>query len=176
VTTNSDEHGYAIKSPNGFGVYISYSIVHTVESYLIHALIYLVSVHYGLRTKHHKLRKNVPYYMYDNAVIFILSENELGKLSPSQYQYKMFDNVIVKENKNDNEDYEDDDERVFQYFETSKYNESPKRDDLWFSLKVVKFLSGEFKRLRLAEKEFKSIKQKLLENYPSTTKITEIYQ
>lgn len=180
VTTNPDEHGYSSKSPSGYGVYISYSCIHTVESYLIHAFIYLIAVQYGLRSKHHKLRKNVPYYMYDDTVVFVLSENELSRLSPSQYQYKMFDNVMVKESDIDPEDEDsneepEEDERVFQYFETSKYNESSKRDNLWLSLKVMKFLSGEFKRLKLAENEFQAVKSILLEKYPSTTKITEIY-
>jgi hypothetical protein len=176
VTSNPDEHGYARKSPNGCGIYISYSIINTVESYLIHALIYFTAVQYGLRTKHHKLRKNVPYYMYDDAVIFVLSENELSRLSPSQYQYKTFNDIVVKDVYNETTDeYEDQDGRVFQYYETSKYNESSKKDDLLLSLKVIKFLSGEFKRLKIAENEFKSIKSTLLDKYPSTTKITENY-
>jgi hypothetical protein len=40
---------------------------------------------------------------------------------------------------------------------------------------MFKILGGEFKRLKIAEKEFKAIKSTLLEKYPSTTKITENY-
>lgn len=97
VTSNPDEHGYARKSPNGCGIYISYSIINTVESYLIHALIYFVAVQYGLRTKHHKAKMSVPYYMADDTLVFVLSENELNKLSTEQYQYKLYNGVDKKE-------------------------------------------------------------------------------
>jgi len=172
VSTNPDEHGYANVSPSDYGVYISYSSLMTVESYLIHALIHLAAVHYGLRTKHHKVKMTVPYYMYDDTLVFVLSENELSKLSPEQYQYKMYNDVVKKR-------YvvptEPEDDRQYAYFEASKYNESPKMDNLGMGLKVIKFLGGEFKRLKVAEKEFKAIKSTWLENYPSRTKPTEIY-
>lgn len=171
VTSNPDEHGYARKSPNGCGIYISYSIINTVESYLIHALIYFVAVQYGLRTKHHKAKMSVPYYMADDTLVFVLSENELNKLSTEQYQYKLYNGVDKKESSSYTEP---EDERSYAYFETAKYNESYKRDD-GFLLKMFKILGGEFKRLKIAEKEFKAIKLTLLEKYPSTTKITENY-
>ena len=171
VTSNPDEHGYARKSPNGCGIYISYSIINTVESYLIHALIYFVAVQYGLRTKHHKAKMSVPYYMADDTLVFVLSENELNKLSTEQYQYKLYNGVDKKESSSYTEP---EDERSYAYFETAKYNESYKRDD-GFLLKMFKILGGEFKRLKIAEKEIKAIKLTLLEKYPSTTKITENY-
>jgi hypothetical protein len=172
VSSKPDEHGYANVSPSGYGVYISYSSLMTVESYLIHALIHLAAVQYGLRTKHHKVKMSVPYYMYDDNLVFVLSENELSKLSPEQYQYKMYNDVVKKR-------YvvptEPEDDRQYAYFETSKYNESPKMDNLGMVLKIIKFLGGEFKRLKVAEQEFKAIKSTLLEKYPSRTKPTEIY-
>lgn len=172
VSSNPEEHGYANVSPSNCGVYISYSSLQIVESYLIHALIHLTVVQYGLRTKHHKVKMSVPYYMHDDTLVFVLSENQLSKLSPNQYSYKMFNDVIKKR-------YvvpiEPEDDRQYAYFETSKYNESPKIDNLGIVLKMIKFLGGEFKRLKVAEQEFKAIKSTLLEEYPSRIKPTEIY-
>lgn len=171
VSRYPSDHGYASKSPSGHGVYISFSSIQTVESYLIHALIYFVAVQHGLRTKHHKTKMNVPYYMADDTLVFVLSENELNKLSPEQYQYKLYNGVDKKQSSSYTEP---EDERTYAYFETAKYNESYKRYDS-FLLKIFKILGGEFKRLKIAENEFKAIKSTLSEKYPSTTKITENY-
>lgn len=171
VSTNPDNHAYASKSPSGCGIYISYSTLSEDESYLIHTLIYFAAVQYGLRTKHHKVKMTVPYYMADDTTVFVVSEHELSKLSPEQYNYKLFNDVVKKR-------YvvpiEPEDDRQYAYFKTSKYNESyNKNEGLLF--KIFKLIGGEFKRLKLAEQEFKDIKQSLLENNPSITKITETY-
>lgn len=171
VSTVPDNHGYASKSPSGYGVYISYSSLQTVESYLIHALIHWLSVQYGLRTQHHKVKMTVPYYMADDTTVFVLSENELSKLSSEQYNYKLYNDVVKKR-------YvvptEPEDDREYAYFQTSKYNESYKRNE-GLLLKVIKSLGGECKRLKLAEQEFKCFKRILSENHPPTRKILEIY-
>lgn len=171
ISTDPANHGYASKSPSGYGVYISYSSLQTVESYLIHALIHWVSVHYGLRTKHHKVKLTVPYYMADDTTVFVVSENELSKLSPKQYNYKIYNE---KAKKSYHVPTEPEDDREYAYFETSKYNESYQRNE-GLLLKIMKTLGGECKRLKLAEQEFKLFKQVVSEKHPPTRKILEIY-
>ena len=171
ISTDPANHGYASKSPSDYGLYISYSSLQTVESYLIHALLHWAAVQYGLRTKHHKVKMTVPYYMADATTVFVLSENELSKLSPEQYQYKIYNESTKKR-------YlvpvDPDDDHQYAYFETSKYNESYQRNE-GLLLKIMKTLGGECKRLKLAEQEFKAIKQLLANKHPATRKILEVY-
>lgn len=95
ISTIFEEQDYAIKSPTGFGLYITYkSVPNEVKESLIFFIMSL-SEKYGCEIIDPENNKKMKYYNYDSKYIIIKEKIKQNEFK----EYYLIDNIIIEESR-----------------------------------------------------------------------------